>query len=75
MDIFLFSFSIYILKFCLCYLILAEGHVEERHPGCVVLLEQLALVVSLHDEVKGLREAEEEDDIDDREGEHVSSDH
>ena len=65
----------FLLQSSLLYLVLAESHMEEGHPGGVVLLEQLALVVRLHDEVEGLREAEEEDHVDDREGEHVSGDH
>ena len=36
---------------------------------------QTLVVHRLHDEVEGLREPEEEDDVDDREGEHVSRDH
>lgn len=33
------------------------------------------LIRALHDEVERLGEAEEEDDVDDGEGEHVSGDH
>ena len=48
---------------------------EESHPGGVVRGVQTLVVHRLHDEVEGLREPEEEDDVDDREGEHVSRDH
>ena len=47
------------------YLILAKGHVEECDPGCVVVGVQTFVVHRLHDEVECLREAEEEDDVDD----------
>ena len=56
-------------------LILAKGHVEEGNPCGVVLGVWTILVYRLHDEVECLREPKEEDDVDDREGEHVSSDH
>ena len=58
-----------------CHLILAKCHVEESNPGGVVRGVQTLVVHRLHDEVEGLREPEEEDDVDDREGEHVSRDH
>ena len=58
-----------------CHLVLAKCHVEESHPGGVVRGVQALVVHRLHDEVEGLREPEEEDDVDDREGEHVSRDH
>ena len=48
---------------------------EECDPCGVVIGIQAILVDWLHDEVEGLREPKEEDDVDDREGEHVSSDH
>ena len=47
------------------YLILAKGHVEECDPGGVVVGVQTFVVHRLHDEVECLREAEEEDDVDD----------
>ena len=48
---------------------------EESNPGGVVRGVQTLVVHRLHDEVERLREPEEEDDVDDREGEHVSRDH
>ena len=57
------------------HLILAKGHVEERNPCSVVFGVKTILVHRLHDEVECLGEPKEEDDVDDREGEHVSSDH
>ena len=48
-----------------CHLILAKCHVEESNPGGVVRGVQAPVVHRLHDEVEGLRESEEEDDVDD----------
>ena len=62
-------------KFIFCYLIFTKGHVKQSDPCCHVVGVHALVIRALHDEVEGLREAEEEDDVDDREGEHVSSDH
>ena len=48
---------------------------EECDPGGVVVGVQTLVVHRLHDEVECLRKPKKEDDVDDREGEHVSSDH
>ena len=62
-------------KFIFCYLIFTKGHVKQSDPCCHVVGVHALVIRALHDEVEGLREAEEEDGVDDREGEHVSSDH
>jgi hypothetical protein len=49
--------------------------VKESNPSCVILPVQIRVLVALVDEVEGLREAEEEDDVDDGEGGHVTQDH
>ena len=59
----------------LIILVLAQGHVEQRYPGGHVAGVHPLLVRALHDVVEGLREAKQEDDVDDGEGEHVSGDH
>ena len=56
-------------------LIFSERHVEQSYPGGRVAVVHTVLLPSLQHEEEGLGEAEEEDDVDDGEGEHVSSDH
>ena len=48
---------------------------KQSDPCCHVVGVHALVIRALHDEVEGLREAEEEDDVDDGEGEHVSGDH
>ncbi len=48
---------------------------EESNPRRVILPVQVRVLVALVDEVEGLREAEEEDDVDYGEGGHVAQDH
>ena len=57
------------------YVILSERHVKESNPRRVILAVQIRVLVALVDKIEGLREAEEEDDVDDGEGGHVSQDH
>ena len=58
------------------YRVFAQGHVEHADPGGVVALVVLSRVLGrLLEGVEGLGEAEENDDVDDAEGEHVSGDH
>ena len=56
-------------------LILSKSHVEEGHPGGMVLGIETVRVRGLHDEVEGLGESKEEDYVDDGEGKHVSRYH
>ena len=57
------------------YLIFSKSHVEQGNPCCHVVSVHSLVICALHDKVERLGEAEEEDDVDDGEGEHVSGDH
>lgn len=59
------------------YIIIAQGGLEEGHPGARICIEhgRLHLRMTLVEEVEGLREAAQYNGIDDAEGEHVASDH
>lgn len=59
------------------YIIIAQGGLEECHPGARICIEhgRLHLRMTLVEEVEGLREAAQYNGIDDAKGEHVASDH
>ena len=59
----------------LLVLILAQCHVEQSYPGGHVGLIHARVRGALHDVEECLREPEQEDDVNDGECEHVSSDH
>ena len=48
---------------------------EQSNPCCHIIGVHSLLIRALHDEVECLGEAEQEDDVDDGEGEHVTCDH
>ena len=48
---------------------------EQANPGGVVCPKQIWILVALGYKIESLREAKEEDDVDDGEGGHVSQDH
>lgn len=62
---------------CNTHIVVTESGLEEGHPGAGVGVEhgRLHLRMSLVEEVKRLREAAEDDRIDNAKGEHVASYH
>ena len=56
-------------------LVFSQSHVEQSYPGGHVAPVHSILAGALHDVEEGLGEAKEEDDVDDGECEHVTSDH
>ena len=48
---------------------------EQSNPCCHIIGVHSLFIRALHDEVECLGEAEQEDDVDDGEGEHVTCDH
>ena len=57
------------------YTVLSQGHVKQSNPCGVISLKQPWGVNALLEEIEGLGESKQDDDVDDGEGEHVSSDH